>query len=124
MEKRQTIDEELGAQDVTTINEDWYAPSESEVASAIRIILDSTQPMDVDQPSEEWPYQMLDASDVLGPDQGSGSPVTAGEDRFLDTPGSFSRAPGDGRPPTGSPARSSGQRITGRTAEEHQWMPG
>ena len=121
-EKRQTIDEELGAQVVTTINKDWYTPSEAEVASAIQSILDLTQPMDVDQPLEEQPYQMfsVETSDVLGPDQGSRSPVTANENRFLDTPGGFSRAQRDGRPPTGSPAGSSGHRIMGRTAEDHQ----
>ena len=119
-ERGQTINEELGAQDITKISKDWYPPPESEAASAVRSILDSTQPMDIDQPSEERPYQMFEASDVLGPDQGSGSPVTTGEDQFLDMPGSFSRAPGDGRPPT----RSRGQRITGHVAEEHQWMPG
>ena len=41
-----------------------------------------------------------EAPDVLGPDPGSGSPVTATEDRVLDMPGRFSRAPGDGRPIT------------------------
>ena len=72
----------------------------------------------------EQPYQMLDVeTEVLGPDQGPGSPMTAREDRFLDVPGGFSKAPGDGRPPTRSPARSSSRRIMGR-AEEHQWTPG
>ena len=32
--EKQSIDEELGIQDVTNINEDWYARSESELASA------------------------------------------------------------------------------------------
>ena len=58
-----------------------------------------------------------EAPDVLGPDPGSGSPVTATEDRVLDTPGRFSRAPGDGRPITRSRAGSSGRRITGRSTE-------
>ena len=49
-----------------------------------------------------------EAADVLGLDPGSGSPVTATEDRVLDTPGRFSRAPGDGNPITGSGASSSG----------------
>ena len=121
-EKRQTIDEELGAQDVTTINEDWYTPSEAEVASAVQIILDLMQPMDVDQPPEEWPYQMfsVETSDVLGPDQILCSPVTANENRFLNTPGGFSRAPGDGGPLTGSSAGSSSRRITGRATEDDQ----
>ena len=41
-----------------------------------------------------------EAPDMLGPDPGPGSPVTATEDTVLDTPGRFSRAPGDGRPIT------------------------
>ena len=113
---KQSIDEELGIQNVTNITEDWYARSESELASAINSVL---QPMEVDEPPEERPYQMADeeAPDVLGLDPGSGSPVTATEDRVLDTPGRFSRAPGDGRPITGSGAGSSGRWIMGRTAE-------
>ena len=93
-EKGQTIDKELGAHEVTTINEDWYAPFEAKVASAIKNLLDSTQLMDIDQAPEEQPYQMFDTSDVLGPDQGPGSPITARDDSFLDMPGRFSRAPG------------------------------
>ena len=112
-----SIDEELGIQDVTNINEDWYARSESELASAINSILQ--QPMEVDEAQEERRYRMSDeeAPDVLGPDPGSGSPVRATEDRVLNMPGEFSRAPGDGRPITGSGAGSSGRRITGRTTE-------
>ena len=34
-----SIDEELGIQDVTNINEDWYARSESELASAVNSVL-------------------------------------------------------------------------------------
>ena len=75
--------------------------------------------MEVDDALEERSYQMFDveASDVLGPDPGPGSPVTATEDTVLDTPGGFSRAPGDGRPTTRSGSGSSGRRITGRTTE-------
>ena len=75
--------------------------------------------MEVDEALEEQPYQMSDEEDpdVLGPDPGSGSPVTATEDRALNMPGRFSRAPGDGRPITGSGASSSGRRITGRSTE-------
>ena len=115
--EKQSIDEELGIQDVTTINEGWYAPSESELASAINSVLQ--QPMEVDEAPEERPYQMFDeeAPDVLGLDPGPGSPVTATKDRVLDMPGGFSRAPGDGRPTTGSGAGSSGRRIMGRTTE-------
>ena len=74
--------------------------------------------MEVDEPPEE-PPQMSDEEglDVLGPHPGSGSPVTATEERVLDTPGGFSRAPGDGRPISGSAASSSGRRITGRSTE-------
>ena len=101
-EAGQTIDEELGAQDVINVDQDWYPPLETEVASSIvQNILDSAQPMDMDQPTEEWPYKMFETSDVLGPDQGSTSPVTSREDQFLDAPGGFSRAPGDGRPEEG-----------------------
>ena len=44
--------------------------------------------MEVDEALEERPYRMSDeeAPDVLGPDPGPGSPVTATEDRVLDTP--------------------------------------
>ena len=110
---KQSINEELGIQDVTNITEDWYA--QSELASAIKSVL---QPMEVDEPPEE-PPQVSDeeAPDVLGPHPGSSSPVTATEDRALDTPGGFSRAPGDGRPITGSAAGSSGRRITGCSTE-------
>ena len=98
------------------MDKDWYLSQETEAASAVRDLLASVQaqPMDVDQPMGERPYQMFDTSDVLGPDQGPTSPVSAGKDQLLDPPGSFSRAPGDGRPPAGS----SGQKITGRASEE------
>ena len=45
--QRQTIDEKLGIQDVTTIDESWYPPMEAEVASAVESIMDKPQPMDV-----------------------------------------------------------------------------
>ena len=117
--EKQSIDEELGIQDVTNINEGWYPPPESELASAVNSLLDLQQPMEVDEALEEQPYQMFDeeAPDVLGLDPGPGSPVTATEDRVLDMPSGFSRAPGDGRPITRSGAGSSGRRITGRTTE-------
>ena len=116
---KQSIHKELGIQDVTDINEDWYPPPELESASAIKNLLDSQQPMEVDEAPEERPYQMFDeeAPDMLGLDPGPGSPVTATKDTVLDTPGGFSRAPGDGRPITGSGAGSSGRRITGCTTE-------
>ena len=114
-DSKQSIDEELGIQDVTNITEDWYARSESELASTVKSVL---QPMEVDEPPEE-PPRMSDEEtpDMLGLHPGSGSPVTATEDRVLDTPGGFSRAPGDRRPITRSMAGSSGRQITGRSTE-------
>ena len=38
--QKQSIDEELGIQDITTIDESWYPPIEAEVASAIESIRD------------------------------------------------------------------------------------
>ena len=115
--QRQTIDEELGIQDVTTIDESWYPPMEAEVASAVESILDKSQPMDVDPAPAEHSYEMFqdDAPELLGMAKGSDSPVTAREDRVLDTPARFSRAPGDGRPTTESSAGATGCKITGRT---------
>ena len=49
--EKQSIDEELGIQDVTNINKDWYARSESEFASAVNSVLQ--QPMEVDEALEE-----------------------------------------------------------------------
>ena len=112
-DSKQSIDEELGIKDVTNITEDWYA--QSELASAVKSVL---QPMEVDEPPEEPPrISDEEAPDMLGPNPGSGCPVTAAEDRALDTPGGFSRAPGDGRPITGSAAGSSSRQITGRSTE-------
>ena len=117
--EKQSFDEELGIQDITNINEEWYPPPESELAAAVKDLLDSQQPMEVDEALEERPYQMFDeeAPDVLGPDPGPGSPVSATEGIILDNPSGFSRAPGDGRPVTGSGAGSSGRRIMGCTTE-------
>ena len=79
-DSKQSIDEELGIQDVTNITEDWYARSESELASAVKSVL---QPMEVDEPPEELPQMSNEETpDMLGPHPGSGSPVTATEDRF------------------------------------------
>ena len=114
-DSKQSIDEELGIQDVTNITEDWYARSELELASAVKSVL---QPMEVDEPPEEPPrISDEETPDMLGPHLGSSSLVTATEDRVLDTPGRFSRAPGNGRPITRSAACSSGQWITGRSTE-------
>ena len=47
-DSKQSIDE-LGIQDVTIITEDWYARSESELAFAVKSVL---QPMEVDEPQK------------------------------------------------------------------------
>ena len=113
---RQTIDEELGIQDVTTIDEAWYPPTEVELALAVESIHEKSQPMDVDPVLAEHSYEMFqdDAPELLGMAKGSDSPVTVGEDRVLDMPARFSRAPGDGRPTTRSSAGTTGHKITGR----------
>ena len=118
--QRQTIDEELGIQDVTTINEVWYPPTEAEVASTVESILDKSQPMDVDPALAEHSYELFqdDTPELLGTVKGSDSPVTAREDRVLDMPAGFSRAPGDSRPTTESSAGATGRKIKGRTEQE------
>ena len=115
--QRQTIDEELGTQDVTTIDEAWYPPMEAEVASAVESILDKSQPMDVDPAQAEHSYELFqdDAPELLGMVKGSDSPVTARKDRVLDMPAGFSRAPGDSRLTTGSSAGATGHKIKGCT---------
>ena len=115
--QRQTIHEELGIQDVTTIDESWYPPMEAEVALAVESILDKSQPMDVDPARAEHSYEMFqdDAPELLGTAKGSDSPMTVREDRVLNMPAGFSRAPGDGRLTTGSSAGPTGHKITGRT---------
>ena len=115
--QRQTIDEELGIQDVTTIDESWYPPTEAEGASAVESILDKSQPMDVDPAPAEHSYEMFqhDALELLGMAKASDSPVTTREDRVLDMPAGFSRAPGDGRLMTESSAGATGRKITGHT---------
>ena len=115
--QRQTIDEELGIQNVTTIDESWYPPTEAEVASGLESILDKSQPMDVDPVPAEHSYKMFqdDALELLGRAMGSDSPVTTTEDRVLDMPARFSRTPGDGRPTTRSLAGATGRKITGCT---------
>ena len=72
--QRQTIDEELGIQDVTTIDESWYPPTEAEVASAVESIMDKSQPMDMDPALAEHSYEMFqdDASGITGNGQGIG----------------------------------------------------
>ena len=115
--QKQTINVELGIQDVTTIDEASYPPTESEVASAVESILDKSQPMDVDPAPAEHSYELFqdDAPELLGMVRGSDSPVTAREDRVLDMPAGFSRAPADARPTTESLAGATSRKITGRT---------
>ena len=77
--QKQTIDEELGIQDITTIDEAWYPPTEVKVASAVESIFDKSQPMDVDPALAEHSYELFqdDALEFLGTVRGSDSPVTA-----------------------------------------------
>ena len=72
--------------------------------------------MDVDPVLAEHSYEMFqdDAPELLGMAEGLDSPVTIGEDRVLNTPARFSRAPGDSRPTTGSSAGTTGCKITRR----------
>ena len=113
-QKQQSIDEELGIQDVTDINESWYPPTEKELASAIESIRDKSQPMDVDPALAEDSMPPNNELELLGMAAGSDSPVTAREDRVLDTPAGFSRAPGDGRPTPESSTGATSRKITGR----------
>ena len=87
------------------------------MASAVESILDKPQPMDVDPALAEHSHELFqdDAPELLGTVKGSDSPITAREDRVLNTPAGFSRAPGDGRLTTESSAGATGQKITGRT---------
>ena len=73
--------------------------------------------MDMDPAPAEHSYELFqdDAPELLGTVRGSDSPVTAREDRVLDTPAGFSRAPGDGRPTTESSAGATSRKIMGRT---------
>ena len=51
--KKLTIDEELGAESVTSLGNDWYyPPTESEVTEAVENLLKLQTPMDVDPPPE------------------------------------------------------------------------
>ena len=118
--QKQTLDEELGIQDVTTIDENWYPPLEAELASAVQSILDKTQPMDLDPAPGEQSHEMFqdEAPELLGTAKGPDSLVTTREDQVLDTPARFSRAPSDGRPTTKLSAGAPSCRITGRTEQE------
>ena len=112
-QKQQSLDKELGIQDVTNINESWYPPMEAELASAIKSIRDKSQPMDIDPAPVEHSMPHDDELELLGMAAGSDSPVTAGEDRVLDTPAGFSKAPGDGRPTPESSTGAPSCRIKG-----------
>ena len=112
-QKQQSIDEELGIQDVTNINESWYPQTEKELASAIESIRDKSQPMDIDPAPVEDSMPPDDKLELLGMAAGLDSTVTAREDRVLDTPAGFSRAPGDGRATPESLTRATGRKIRG-----------
>ena len=90
------------------------------MASAVEKILDKSQPMDMDPALAEHSYELFqdDTPELLGTVKGSDSPVTAREDRVLDMPAGFSRAPGDSRPTTESSAGATGHKIKGRTEQE------
>ena len=90
-------------------------PMETELASAIESIMDKSQPMDVDPAPAEHSMLQDDEPELLGSAKGSDSPVTAREDRLLDTPAGFSRALGDSRLTPESSTGATGRRITGRT---------
>ena len=112
--QKQSLDEELGIQDVTNINESWYPPTDTELASAIESIRDKSQPMDVDPAPAEDSMTPDDEPELLGMAAGSDSLVTAREDRVFDTPAGFSRAPEDGRLTPKSSTGATGCKITGR----------
>ena len=76
-QKQQSIDKELGIQDVTDINESWYPPTEKELVSAIESIRDKSQPMDVYPAPAEDSMPPDDELELLGMAAGSDSPVTA-----------------------------------------------
>ena len=113
--QKQSIDEELGIQDITNIDESWYSPTEMELASAVESIMDKSQPMDMDPAPVEHSMLQDVEPELLGSAKGLDSPITAREDRVLDMPAGFSRAPGDSRPTPESLTGATGHRIMGRT---------
>ena len=120
-ERMKAIDKELGIDECTKINDDWYKQmevSETELKTAVDAlteILDEVQPMDIDpnpesstlghNPESGIPqeYNIFDSRmlELLNEEDVPDSPVTNREDKMLDSPATsgFSRAPGDGRPP-------------------------
>ena len=108
----------LGIDEVITIMDSWYAQHKQdpiEKAGAVKNILQEL--MDVNElesaaDSAFWlefgheTYQMslslsarsANIPELLRPSPGLDSLVTPSEDKLLDTPTSFSRAPSDGRP--------------------------
>ena len=135
-ERMKALNQELGLDECTKINDDWYRQaevSETELKTAIEAltdILDEVQPMDVDpnpesstlgnNPESSIPqqYDIFDSRipGLTTEEAAPASPVTPQENRMLDSPaaGGFSRAPGDGRPPSVPPSGQSGRKITGR----------
>ena len=77
--------------------------------------MDKPQPMDVDPALAEHSILQDNEPELLELAKGSDSPMTAREDRVLDMPAGFSRAPGDGRPTPESSTGATGRRITGHT---------
>ena len=88
---------------------------ETELASAVESIMDKSQPMDVDPAPAEHSMLQDEEPELLGSANGSDSPMTAREDKVLNMPAGFSRAPGDGRPTPKSLTRATSRRITGHT---------
>ena len=70
---------------------------------------------DVDPAPAEHSMLQDEELELLGLAKGSDSPFTAREDRVLDTPARFSRAPGDSRLTPESLTGATGRRITGHT---------
>ena len=64
--QKQSLDEELGIQDITDINKSWYPPMEAELASAIESIRDKSQPMDIDPAPVEDLMSPDDEPELLG----------------------------------------------------------
>ena len=122
-EMQLTINEELGAEDVTTIGDDWFAPPESEVAAAVQNLLNLATPMDVDQAPEERSYQIFNTeeADALGPYQPLGSPITRrGKSCTWHTRRLLQSSGGWEDHPAGSLAGSSGRAYHGK----NQWRTG
>ena len=110
--QKQSLDEELGIQDVTNINESWY-PQQKQSWHGPSKASGKSQPMDVDPAPVEDSMPPDDELELLGMAAGLDSPVTAREDRVLDMPARFSRALGDGRLTPKSLTGATGHKIMG-----------